>query len=143
MFAGKGPPRHSVFVRSSEGDVRRMETCLVAVGCRHGLEVGKPLEFSTEFCGWIAEHVLHVVIMQAEVGKEGDSCSVLVGGAWTVSWACCWVFLTLCSTEALTRTQSGRRRCCLQVQREGGSQRVPWLVGWLDLLRMFGTWVQE
>lgn len=40
-------------------------------------------------------------LVQAKLGEEGDSFSVLVG-AWTVGWT--WVFPKLCSTGALTRT---------------------------------------
>lgn len=42
-------------------------------------------------------------LVQAKLGEEGDSFSVL-DVAWTVGWTYCWVFPKLCSTEALTRT---------------------------------------
>lgn len=75
----------------------------MTVGYRHGLELGRLLEVSMELCCHIAGCVLHVELVQAKLGEEDDSFTVLVG-AWTVGWTSCWVFPKLCSTEALTRT---------------------------------------
>lgn len=72
MFAGEGPPRRVVFVKYSEGDVRRMGYMYGGSRCRHGLEVGRLLELSMKLCGWIARCALCVGIVQAELGEEGD-----------------------------------------------------------------------
>lgn len=50
-----------------------------------------------------------------------------------------WVLPKLCSTEALTSTQYGKDELP-PTGAEGGSERVPWLVGWLGLLRVEGVW---
>lgn len=87
-------------MKSSEGDVGRMGDAFGSSGLQTWMGGSKVTGVKHGACGWIAGCALHVGVVQAELGeREGDSCSVLVGGAWTVGW----VLPRRCSTEALTR----------------------------------------
>lgn len=92
-------------MKSSEGDVERMGDAFGGSGLQTLMGGSKVTGVEHRACGWIAGCALHVGVVQAELGeRDGDSCSVLVGGAWTVGW----VLPKCCSTEALTRTQPGK-----------------------------------
>lgn len=81
--AGGGPPKDAILVKYSEGSHHKGGRCVCWCWMYTGTEGGRFVS------GWLDMPFMWRWHRPSLGDKRGDSCSVLISGAWTVGWALC------------------------------------------------------